>query len=335
MEDFLGKVLFPALNRSQQRKWGLAFIRGFLVEGERKSAGAIAERLPDGNEQAMQHFLTDSVWDFRDVRRRSAQYPEPWFPAEGVWVHDDAGFPKFGKHSVGVARQYSGTLGKIGNCPIAVSMHLATRKGSLPLDWELFLPEEWTNDPDRCRNAGVPEERIEHRTKWQLALALTKRVIDWGLQRQVVVADAAYGTVTDYRDGLADLQLQYVVGIKSDLGVWLGPVPAQPPQPNASGRPRTRWDYGDHRPVAAKAAANHAAHEHWETLTWDQGSKGPLRSRFTAIRVHPSHGYHQGKAPRPAEWLIIEWPEGEEQPTDWWLSNLPETTPLKEQILAT
>jgi SRSO17 transposase len=332
LEEFLAQVLFPALNRHQQRHWGSAFVRGFLLDGERKSAGALAERLPDGNEQAMQQFLTDSVWDFRAVRRRLAQQMEPLLPAQSaVWVHDDTGFPKKGKHSVGVARQYSGTLGKVGNCQIGVSMHLAAPAGSLPLDWELYLPEEWAEDPERCRKAGIPGE-VTKRAKWQLALDLTDRVLSWKLQPQIVTADAAYGSVAEYRDGLALRQLKYVVGIRSNVGVWVGEVPATPPQPNGKGRPRTRYDYGEHRPATVLEAAKSLPQTSWQEVVWDQGSKGPLRSRFAALRVHTSQGYHEGKPPRLAEWLIIEWPQGEEAPTDFWLSNESEQTDLRDLV---
>lgn len=332
LEEFLAQVLFPALNRHQQRHWGGAFVRGFLLDGDRKSAGALAERLPDGNEQGMQQFLTDSVWDFREVRRRLAQQMEPLLPAEAaVWVHDDTGFPKKGKHSVGVARQYSGTLGKVGNCQIGVSMHLATPAGSLPLDWELYLPEEWAEDPERCRKAGIPQE-VTHRAKWQLALDLTDRVLAWNLQPQVVTADAAYGSVAEYRDGLVTRGLKYVVGIRSNLGVWVGEVPATPPQNTGKGRPRTRYDYGENKPPTVLEVAKSLPQEYWQDVTWDQGSKGPLRSRFAALRVHTSHGYHEGKPPRPEEWLIIEWPQGEEEPTDFWLSDLSEETSLRDLV---
>jgi len=332
LEEFLAQVLFPALNRHQQRHWGGAFVRGFLLDGDRKSAGALAERLPDGNEQAMQQFLTDSVWDFREVRRRLAQQMEPLLPAEAaVWVHDDTGFPKKGKHSVGVARQYSGTLGKVGNCQVGVSMHLATPAGSLPLDWELYLPEEWTEDPERCRNAGIPEG-VTYRAKWQLALDLTDRVLSWKLQPQIVVADAAYGSVAEYRDGLVDRQLKYVVGIRSNVGVWVGEVPATPPQNTGKGRPHTRHDYGENKPPTVLEVAKSLPQECWQDVTWDQGSKGPLRSRFAALRIHTSHGYHEGKPPRPEEWLIIEWPKDEEEPTDFWLSNLSEETCLRDLV---
>lgn len=332
LEEFLAQVLFPALNRSQQRQWGSAFVRGFLLDGDRKSAGAIAERLPDGNEQAMQQFVTDSVWDFRDVRRRIAQYLEPLLPAEGVWIHDDTGFPKKGTHSVGVARQYSGTLGKVGNCQIGVSMSLATPSGSLPLDWELYLPEEWANNPERCRKAGAPEDRRAYRPKWEMALDLTDRVLSWGLQPQIVVADSFYGSVTEYRDGLVKRHLKYVVSIRENACVWVGKVPARPPQSLGRGRPRTRHEYGDYRPQSVLEVAQALPAQNRRTVTWDQGSKGPLRSRFAALRIHTSHGYYKGKPPRPEEWLIIEWPESEEKPTGYWLSNLPEDVPLEKLV---
>ncbi len=332
LEEYVAQILFPALNRSQQRHWGSMFVRGFLLDGERKSAGAIAERLPDGNEQAMQQFLTDSTWDFRDVRRRLAQQAESWLPAEGVWVHDDTGFPKKGEHSVGVARQYSGTLGKVGNCQIGVSMHLSTRSGSLPLDWELYLPKEWANDPERCQKARIPADHMVYRAKWQLALEMTDRVLSWQLQPQIVVADAAYGSVTEYRDGLVQRRLKYVVGIRSDLSIWVGEVPAKSPLETRRRRTKIRYEYGNHRPESVLEVAQRLPVETWQDVTWDQGSKGPLRSRFAAIRIHVAKGYHEGKPPRPEEWLVIEWPESEEKPTDYWLSNLPADMPLKELV---
>lgn len=335
LEDFLGKALFPALNRSQQRHWGLVFVRGFLLDGDRKSAGAMAERLPDGNEQAMQQFLTDSVWEFRDVRRRIAQQMEPWLPDdEAVWVHDETGFPKKGEHSVGVARQYCGTLGKTGNCQVAVSMHLATPVGSLPLDFELYLPEVWVDDLERCQKTRVPEDRMVCKAKWELALEMTDRALSWELLPRIVIADLAYGSVTAYREGLAERRLQYVVGIRSDVGVWVGEVPDQPPPQweRKSGRPRSRWNYAEHRPLSVLQAAKNLPKDSWQDITWREGTQGPKTSRFAAIRVCASHGYHEGKPPRPAEWLIAQWPESEPAPTDFWLADLSEATPLEKLV---
>lgn len=333
LEQFLAHILFPACSRSQQRHWGSVYVRGLLLDGERKSVGAMAERMPDGNEQAMQQFVSQSTWPFEPVRKRLAQYMEPLLSGEGVWVVDETGFPKKGKHSVGVARQYCGTLGKVGNCQVAVSLHYATPAGSLPLNFRLYLPEEWANNPERCRKAGVPEDAIAYKPKWQIALDLIDEARCWQLVDQIVNADALYGRVTEFRDGLWERGLQYVVAVDSDhIGCWLGAVPATPRPYRGRGRPPTRFDYGDHRPLSTLQVAQSLPKEAWQEVTWDQGTKGPLRSRFAAVRIHAAHGYREGAPPRPEEWLLIEWPEGEPKPTDYWLSNLPADTPLERLV---
>lgn len=333
LEAFLAEMLFPSLDRLQQRKWGSVYVRGLLLDGERKSAGAMAVRLPDGNEQALQQFVTDSTWDFRSVRQRLAQKLEGRLANEGAFVIDDTGFPKKGTHSVGVARQYSGTLGKVGNCQIGVSIHLATQAGSFPLDFELYLPEEWTQDPVRCDKARVPQDRRTYRTKWQLALELLDRVRGWRLVDRPVVADAGYGNVTEFREALRARGLSYAVGIGPNLGVWVGTVPAQKVErTRRRGRPPTRYDYGECKPQSAMDVARGLPAEAWREVTWDEGSKGPLRSRFAALRVHVAHGYHTGEAPRPEEWLLVEWPQSEPQPTDFWLLSVSADTPLADLV---
>jgi len=214
--DFLTTV-FPELGRKDRRHWGEVYVRGLLLEGERKSIEPMAQRLPDGNVQALQHFIGQSPWPYEPVRRQLARVLLPEM-GPGVWVVDDTGFPKKGRHSVGVARQYSGTLGKVANCQVAVSLHHVTATASLPLDWTLFLPEEWTEDPARCAAAGVPGP-VTGKTKWELALELIDRARNWGLADQVVVADAGYGTITEFRAGLREHHLRYVVGVESTTGV--------------------------------------------------------------------------------------------------------------------
>lgn len=334
LEQFLAGVLFPALSRSQQRHWGSVYVRGVLLDGERKSVGAMAERMPDGNEQAMQQFVSQSTWSFVPVRQRLAQYMEPLLPADGVIVVDETGFPKWGRHSVAVARQYSGTLGKVGNCQVAVSIHYATRAGSLPLDFQLYLPKEWVRDPARCRKAGIPEEQIQYRPKWQIALDLIDNVRSWKLVDHIVVADAFYGRVTEFRDGLTERKLQYVLGTDEQMACWVGEVPAVPRPSRRTGRPRKgeRYDYGNHRPLSALQVAQQLPPTAWQEITWNQGSKGPLRSRFAAVRIHAAHDYYYGVPPRDEEWLLIEWPEGEPKPTDYWISNLPADLPLIELV---
>jgi SRSO17 transposase len=332
LDEHLATVLYPTCERSQQRKWGSVYARGLLLEGGRKSAGAMAERLPDGNEQSMQQFISQSTWNFRAVRQRLAELVVAQLPKQGLWVFDDTGFPKCGKHSVGVARQYSGTLGKIGNCQIGVSMHYATPQGSMPLDFELYLPEVWINDPDRCRKAGVPAN-TSFQTKWEMALTMLDRVRTWGLADQVVTTDAGYGKVCEFRDGLTERGLLYIVGVDEATGVWIPPMSVSLlPRTSNRGRAPTRYDYGDQEPPSVLQVAQGLPPEAWETIAWDQGSRGPLRSRFAALRVHPSKGYHEGKPLRPLEWLLIEWPEGQDKPEHYWLSTLPESTPLVDLV---
>lgn len=332
LEEHLASVLYPACERSQQRKWGGVYARGLLLDGERKSAGAMAERLPDGNEQSLQQFISQSTWDFRSVRQRLALRVVPRLPPKGQWLFDDTGFPKQGRHSVGVARQYSGTLGKIGNCQIGASMTYATDGGSLPLDFELYLPEVWTNDPDRCRRAGVPSDAT-YQPKWKLALSMLDRVRDWGLPDQVVGADSGYGNVCEFRSELTQRQLLYMVGVDSDTGVWVPPVEVAVRLRKRRIRAPERYDYGDQRPPSVLGVAQALPAEAWQSVTWAEGSRNkPLQSRFAVLRVRPSQGYHEGKPLRPLEWLLIEWPEQEPNPTHYWLSTLPETTPLGELV---
>jgi len=332
LDEHLAAVLYPSCERSQQRKWGSVYARGLLLEGERKSAGAMAERLPDGNEQSLQQFISQSTWEFRPVRQRLAERVVGRLPKRGLWVFDDTGFPKYGTHSVGVARQYSGTLGKIGNCQIGVSMHYATPDGSVPLDFELYLPEVWTNDPDRCRNAGIPSDAV-FRTKWALALTMLDRVRTWGLADQVVSADAGYGKVSEFRDGLTARHLCYVVGVDETTGVWIPPVVVTTrPKRSYRGLASVHHDYWEQGPPSVLQVAQGLPSAAWVTVSWDQGSRGPLQSQFVALRVHPSHGYHQGKHLRPQEWLLIEWPAGQEKPEHYWLSTLPEDTLLVDLV---
>lgn len=332
LEEHLATVLYPACERSQQRKWGSVYARGLLLDGERKSAGAMAVRLPDGNEQSLQQFISQSTWDFRAVRQQLALRTVARLPKQGLWIFDDTGFPKCGSHSVGVARQYSGTLGKVGNCQIGVSLHYGTNQGSMPLDFDLYLPEVWTNDPDRCRRGGVPAETA-FQTKWEIALTMLDRVRKWGLADQVVAADAGYGKVCEFRDGITERQLRYVVGVDETTGVWIPPMSVSVrSRQSTRGRAPTRYDYGDQEPPSVLEVARCLPADAWQTVSWDEGSRGPLQSRFAALRVHPSHGYHEGKPVRPLEWLLIEWPEGQEKPEHYWLSTLPETTPLLDLV---
>ena len=318
--DYVTAVL-PELGRKDRRPWGETYVRGLLLEGERKSIEPLAKRLPDGNVQALQHFIGKSPWPYEPVRRQLADVLCPEM-GPGLWIVDDTGFPKHGKHSVGVARQYSGTLGKVANCQVAVSLHHATAAASLPVEWALYLPEEWTQDPARCAAAGVPLP-VHHQPKWRLALDLIDRGRGWGLADQRVIADAGYGKITEFRAGLRARRLPYVVGVEAGTGVWTRrPRRRQRPK-TGPGRPPTRWDYGGRRPSSVLDVARALPAVAYHTVTWREGSKGKLRSRFARVRVWPSHGFWRGNPPEAEQWLLIEWPAGAAEPTKYWLATGP------------
>jgi SRSO17 transposase len=317
LEQFLSDPL-ELLGRRERRHWSAVYIRGLLLEGERKSIEPLAARLPDGNVQALQQLIGQSPWPWAPVWQRLAQRMTAELVPDPVWIIDDTAFPKQGRHSVGVARQYSGTLGKTGNCQVAVSLHQAGAEESAILGWRLYLPESWTEDPERRAAAGIPAE-VKFQTKWQLALELIDEARGWGLPGGVVLADAGYGEVTEFRQGLEGRQLRYAVGIPSTVRVW-----TQPPRlRKARGRKRraTVYHYGEQRPWAVREVAAQA--RGWKQVRWREGRKGWLESRFHAARVQPAHGFDDGDPPHPEVWLLIEWPAGEQDPTKYFLCDLP------------
>jgi SRSO17 transposase len=250
-----------------------------------------------------------------------------------AWIVDDTGFPKKGKHSVGVARQYCGQLGKQDNCQVTVSLSLANDWASLPVAFELYLPEAWANDPVRRATAGVPKT-LTFRTKPQIALEQIRRALADGLPPGVVLGDAGYGIDTDFRTALTALSLSYVLGVQSSLGVWPPGCAPLPPKPwSGTGRkPKLQRREDEHQPVSAKDLALSLAPSTWQTVTWREGSHGELSGRFAAVRVRPSHRDDWRAEPHPEEWLLIEWPEGEKEPAKYWLSTLPDTTTLMELV---
>jgi len=215
LERFLGDLLAP-LGRKDRRHWGEVYVRGLLLDGERKSIEPLAQRLPDGDVQALQQLLGQSPWDATPVRAHLAQRMAQELSPGVAWVVDEVGFPKQGRHSVGVARQYCGTLGKVGNCQVAVSLNYTTDDGSFPVDWRLYLPERWTQDPARCAAAGVPPG-TRFQTKWELAVACCEQARAWGVPDGVVLADAGYGRVTAFREGLEARPLPDVLEVDGTL----------------------------------------------------------------------------------------------------------------------
>jgi len=326
LEQFLADLLDP-LGRRERRQWSTVYIRGLLLDGERKSIEPLAARLPDGNVQAMQQLIGQSPWPWAPVWERLAQRMTAELAPDPVWVIDDTGFPKQGQHSVGVARQYSGTLGKTANCQVAVSLHQTSGEASTILGWRLYLPESWTEDPARRTEAGIPEE-VKFQTKWQLALELIDQARAWGLRCGVVLADAGYGETTEFRQGLESRQLAYAVGIPSTARVWTKP----PRLRKAPGRGRrtTVYQYGEKRPCAVGEVAAKA--RGWKQVRWREGSKGWLESRFYACRLQPAHGYDEGDPPGKELWLRVEWPPGEKEPTKFFLCDLPAHYTLRRLV---
>ena len=251
-----------------------------------------------------------------------------------AWIVDDTAFPKKGPHSVGVARQYCGVLGKQDNCQVAVSVSVANEAVSVPVAYRLYLPESWARDRRRRRLAGVPEE-VVFQPKWQIALAHIRALQAEGVPPAPVLADAGYGDTTEFRDALTAARLPYAVGVKGETTVWRPGQAPLPPKPRRGGRgrPSTRVRRtATHQPVSLKALAGDLPAAAWQRVTWREGTRGAMRSRFARVRVRPAHRDQQRSDPRPEEWLVIEWPRGDPEPTKYWLSTLPETIAIADLV---
>lgn len=317
--------MLQALGRSERRRWGGAYVRGLLETGGRKTAAGMATHAPDGNVQGLQQFIGQSPWPWEPLRRQLAQRLAGALEPVATWVVDDTGFPKKGTHSVGVARQYAGTMGKVGNCQVAVSLHLATDDAAVPLDFALYLPEEWLEDPRR-QEAGIPDD-VTFQPKWMLALELIDRAISWQVPQGVVTADAGYGNTTEFRAGLAARGLSYAVGIQGSTAVWEDPGTFVTAPRGRRGRPRSKPLHVG-APVGVHELSQRWPPERWQRVTWREGTKGPLTSRFAATRVLPSHGYEHGRTKEGTQWLLAEWPEEAAAPAKFWLADLPVDTDL-------
>jgi SRSO17 transposase len=317
-----------------------AYCRGLLLPGDRKSvepmAAQVAPRRVSAMHQAMHHFVAKAPWSDEAVLGVVRRWTLPALEKAGpilAWIVDDTGFPKKGKHSVGVARQYCGQLGKQDNCQVAVTLSVANEGGSLPIGFGLYLPKEWAEDGARRAAAGVPEA-VMFQTKPQIALSQIGDASAQGVPAGVVLGDVAYGNDSGFRDGVSALGLAYAVGIQSTVTVWApgtAPLPAKPW--SGRGRPPTRLrrDGGVH-PVSVEALALSLPRAAFRTVTWRVGAAGKLRSRFAVLRVHPAHRDEGRSAPRPQEWLLIEWPKGEAKPTKYFFSTLPADTALKQLV---
>lgn len=313
---------------------------GLLLPVERKSveplAAVTAPARVSAKHQSLLHFVGQAPWSDAAVLGRVRDWVLPTIERRGpirAWIVDDTGFPKKGKHSVGVARQYCGQLGKQDNCQVAVSLSVANAAASLPIAWRLYLPQAWIEDPERRKKAKVPAE-IAFQTKPQIALEQIRTAKTLGIAPGVVLADAGYGADGGFRGGLTQLGLSYVVGVQPTLSVWRpgeGPSPAKPG--SGKGRPRSRLvRTPGHKPLSAKALAEALPAEAWREVTWREASNGELSSRFAAVRLRPaSRDFNRSEA-HAEEWLLIEWPPGDAEPSKYWLSTLPADTPIAELV---
>jgi SRSO17 transposase len=356
--DFTAEML-GGLARKDQRAAGELYVRGLLTDGQRKSMEPMAARL-GVDHQRLQQFITSSTWDYAGVRRNVARWFAASFPVEALVV-DDTGFPKDGDASPCVARQYSGTLGKTANCQVGVSVHLAGEAASCAADWRLFCPASWDDDaaPDevaaaairrRRQRAGIPDD-VRHTEKWRLALEMIDEMTGpggWGVLEQVtaaggtrpvVTADAGYGDNTAFRLELENRGWQYAVAVKGTTSAHAaGTQPVTAARSSGPGRPR-KPAYPV-PPVTLRQLAIACA-DQVQPVTWRHGTRtapdnpdATMTGYFLAIRVRPANRDipRAGDGSLPECWLLAQWPPEADEPTDYWLSNLPAGTPAAELV---
>jgi SRSO17 transposase len=341
LEEFAAEMFSPLARRDQRDK-GATYVRGLLLDGRRKSMQPMAERL-GVDHQGLQQFVSSSTWAVEPVRERLARRAVAVI-APDAWVVDDTGFPKDGTASPGVARQYSGTLGKVGNCQIGVSISAVTDAASCPLSWRLFLPGRWDDAAaatpeaaaairDRRARAGIPAEQ-RHREKWRLALDMLDELAGWQLAPPVVVSDAGYGDNAEFRDGLTARGWAYVVQVSGDLTAQAADaVPEVKPYSGRGRRPLPRYRTP---PVGLREHVLAAGREAVQEVIWREGSQGPMSSHFVALRVRPAGRRATARLAEdgslPAVWLLAEWPPEATEPTDYWLASMSADTPLAELV---
>jgi len=315
------------------------YCTGLMLPMSRKSVEPMAARVDplraSARHQSLHHFVAKAEWSDDEMLRRVSQWVAPKMDMSGggFWIIDDTGFPKKGKHSVGVARQYCGVLGKQDNCQVAVSISLATEQASVPVAYRLYLPKEWAQDPERRQKTGVPAD-IGFATKNEIALQQLETLLAEGAPKYCVLADAGYGVDQAFRQRLTELGLPYVVGIKSSVVVWPpGLEPLPPKRYSGMGRPpvvprRTQ----QRQPVSVKDLAHALPASAFQTISWRQGTNETLSGRFAAVRVRHAGG-NIGKARlHPEQWLLIEWPASDTDPLKYYLSTLPDDIALNDMV---
>lgn len=338
-ESYLGQ-LGAAVGHADRRAPLRAYLTGLLLPGDRKSVEPMAAKVDplhvQARHQSLHHFVAEAPWSELKLLEVARDYGLQAMERHGpiaAWVVDDTGLPKKGTLSVGVAHQYCGALGKAANCQVAVTVSLVNPTLSIPAGYRLYLPESWAQDAKRRTRAGVPEE-MEFQTKPAMALGEIDRLLADEIPMAPVVADAGYGSSTEFRDALTARHFSYAVGISSDLTVWPPGQAPLPPRPQAGhGRPAVRLRRtADHQPKAVKDLAAALPRSAWTTVRWREGTRGKIVSRFARLRVRVAHRDYSRREAREPEWLLIEWPQGESQPGRYWLSTVPEDVELDELV---
>lgn len=333
LTQFLDDLLAP-MGRSERRQWARVYLQGLLLDGERKSIEPMASRVFGADVQSLRQFVGQSPWAVEEIQRRLALKMVDLLSESEVWIIDDTSFPKAGEHSVGVARQYCGALGKVANCQVAVTIHWSSSEASCPLGWRLYLPQEWLEDPERAAEVRLPAG-LEYKTKIELALELMDQMLGWGLSPLPVVADSFYGNDFSFREALRNRKLSYVVAVEPSTVAWdTDPNLALPP-PKRTGRPRRYPPLESlSRPRDLLTIAQQLPTSAWHNVTWRKGTRGMQRSRFARVNVWAAHGWRAQEHPqRVAEWLLMEWPKEETQPTKYWLAFLGAKPPGMRQLV--
>jgi SRSO17 transposase len=322
LQEFLEKTIGCHLRRPEQRESFATYAFGILGEGSRKSVEPIAARaFSDPREvqrchDRLLHFMREAPWSDQDVRRAAALYATKTMQEQDslmVWIIDDTGFLKQGEHSVGVQRQYTGSAGKITNCQIGVSLSVASRTEHVPIDFELYLPRPWVDDEKRKRQARIPAER-GFKTKPELALDMVARAKEDGIPGRIVLADAAYGDSSAFREALRGHGLDFAVAVRAPTRVWLL---------DAEGNAE--------RNVCIEELGVELGPRAFRRITWRTGTKGKLSSQFCFRRVKPVHGDAEPADKEPL-WLVMEWLDGEAKPTKFALTTLPRRMSKKQII---
>jgi SRSO17 transposase len=309
------------------------YCRGLMLSGDRKSvepmAALVAPRAASAKHQSMHHFVAKAEWSDAALLGAVRREVLPALGAIEAWIVDDTGYPKKGKHSVGVTRQYCGQLGKQDNCQVAVSVSVANERSSLPIGYQLYLPQDWAQDAARRKRAEVPAA-IAFASKSKIALEQLRAARSAKIPPGVVLADAGYGNDTDFRLGISALGLTYAVGIQGSTTLWSeGHEPLPPRGHWGRGRPGTHLRRNrTHQPIDANRLALELPGSAWRRIEWREGTQGAMASRFARLRVRAAHRDRV----YPEEWLVIEWPLGETEPAKYWLATLPQSIAFKQLV---